>query len=214
MIVVAGGSASRFGGEKLLVEVGDKPLISHSIEAVAGASDIVVVAARPDLVNPIEQLGHEAIVTMGGKTRTDSELAGLMALGREYDLIGIHDAARPLVTPELVETLFEKAEEVGGAVPTLPPPLPLVEKGALRPIPDVVTVQTPQIFRGPGLLAAYVRAAQTSVSAYDTVEVVQRFGDLDVALVPGEPTNLKVTYPEDIEKVKEILEDRARSEAR
>jgi 2-C-methyl-D-erythritol 4-phosphate cytidylyltransferase len=205
MIVVAGGTASRFGGDKLIVEVAGRPLISHTVDAVSPGMDITVVVARSDLVEAIRSFGHDAVVTSGGETRTDSELAGLTALGREYDLIGIHDGARPLISRELIEVLFETADTVGGAAPTLDPGRMLIDAKTQRPLTSAMSVQTPQVFQGPGLLAAYVKAAQTSVTAQDSVEVVQRFGDLEIAAVPGDPLNIKVTYPEDLEKVRPFL---------
>lgn len=214
MVVVAAGSATRFGGEKLFAEVAGKPLISHTIEAVAGSSDIVVVVTRQVLIADVESLGHDVVVTRGGDTRTDSELAGLIALGREYDLIGIHDGARPLVSPALVTKLFETAEEIGGAAPALEPEGFIVERSTLRPVTDVVRMQTPQVFQGPGLMAAYVRAAQTEFVGHDSVEVVQTFGEMNIAFVPGESSNIKVTFPSDLEMVKNVLEDPARNGSR
>jgi 2-C-methyl-D-erythritol 4-phosphate cytidylyltransferase len=206
MIVVAGGTSSRFGGEKLMATISGRPLIAHSIEAVSSNTDITVVATRADLVEEIKELGLGVVVTIGGQTRTDSELAGLTALGREYELIGIHDGARPLVKPDLIELLYAKALEVGGAVPTLEPAHMLIDKKSLTMVENAHTVQTPQVFQGPGLLAAYVKAAQTSFAGHDTVDVVQRFGDLEIAAVPGDASNIKVTYPEDLEAVRTALE--------
>lgn len=214
MIVVGGGTATRFGGDKLMAVVAGRPLIAHSVEAVAATADVTVVATREDLVEQVEELGLGVVVTSGGQTRTDSELAGLTALGREFDLIGIHDGARPLVTRDLVETLFNTAEKIGGAVPVLDVEGPLIERKTLRPISNAVRVQTPQVFRGPGLLAAYVKAAQTSFHGHDTVDVIHAFSDLEVAAVSGDPTNLKVTFPEDLETVRRTLEAPSRSEPR
>ena len=211
MVVVAGGSSTRFGANKLLAEVEGKPLISHTIEAVSAWVDLTVIAVRADLVEAIEVLGLDVVVTAGGASRTDSEIAGLTALGREYDLIGIHDGARPLVTADLVEELFRRADEIGGAVPVLDPGTLLVDRRSMKPLDGVVTVQTPQVFRGPELLAAYVKAARTDLVAHDTVDIVQRYADLEIAMVPGEASNIKVTYPEDLEAVRRVLEDRART---
>ncbi len=211
MIVVAGGTATRFGGDKLLADIGGRPLIAHTIEAVAAAADVTVVAARADLVARVEGLGLGVVVTAGGETRTDSELAGLTALGREYDLIGIHDGARPLVTRDLVELLYQRAEETGGAVPAVGVGTPLIDRRTTRPISGAVRVQTPQVFRGPELLAAFVRAAQTGFSGHDTVDVIQEFSDLEVAAVTGDPANIKVTYPGDLEVVRRALEGPSRS---
>ena len=209
MVVVAGGSSTRFGSDKLLTEVAGKPLISHTIEAVSGSVDIVVVAVRSDIVKDIEELGHGVLVTAGGASRTASEVAGLSALGEEYELIGIHDGARPLATPALVKELFRKAEDIGGAVPVLAPGTLLMDRGTLQPLDGVVAVQTPQVFRGHELLAAYLAASQTDIVAHDTVDIVQRFGDLEIAMVEGEPENIKVTYPEDLTAVRTVLRGRA-----
>lgn len=214
MIVVAGGSATRFGGEKLMAEVAGEPLISHTVASVSGSADITVVVTRPDIVEPMTRLGLDAVITQGGRTRTDSELAGLAALGKEYDLIGIHDAARPLVSPDLVERLFQRADEVGGAVPTLEPTQFLVDRRRLAPVNDLVTVQTPQVFRGPELFAAYVHAARTGFEGHDTVDVVERFGDLDIAAVAGDPGNVKVTFQADLDVVRSRLEGSSRSAPR
>lgn len=214
MIVVAGGSATRFGGEKLMADVAGRPLIAHTIEAVSGPADITIVSARIDLIDQIEALGLEIRVIAGGSTRTDSEMAGLAALGREYDLIGIHDGARPLVAPTMVEALYKKAAEVGGAVPALDPGLLLVDRARVKPITDAVSVQTPQIFRGPELLAAYVRAAQTGFEGHDTMDVVGQFGDLQVTALEGDPGNIKVTYQSDLETIRSRLEAPSRSEPR
>lgn len=197
-----------------MAEVAGEPLISHAVASVSGSADITVVVTRPDLIEPMTQLGLDALITPGGQTRTDSELAGLAALGREYDLIGIHDAARPLVPPELVERLYRKADEVGGAVPTLKPTHFLIDRRRLMPVTDLVTVQTPQVFRGPELFAAYVHAARTGFEGHDTVDVVERFGDVEIAAVPGDPGNLKVTFQADLDAVRSHLEGSSRSAPR
>lgn len=212
MIIVAGGTASRFGGDKLMADVAGRPLIAHTILAVAGSADLTVVAARADLVGAIDELELGVAVTAGGETRTDSELAGLTALGREFDLIAVHDGARPLITDDLADLLFRTAAEIGGAVPCIDLEKPLIERRTMRKVTGAVRVQTPQAFRGPELLAAYVKVAQTSFEGHDTVDVVHRFSELEVAAVPGDPRNIKVTYQDDLEVVRRVLEDPSRSE--
>ncbi len=201
MIVVGGGSSSRFGSDKLMTEVAGRPLIAHTIAALKDHVDVCVLVCRADQQTELDSLDLGVTIVPGGATRTNSEMAGLTALGGEYDLIGIHDGARPLISRDLVERLFNKAEEVGAAVPALAPDTLLIDRRSLRPIQDATTAQTPQIFRGPALLAAYVRAAQTEFEGYDTVEVIHEFSDLTIAVVPGDPLNIKVTEPADLEKV-------------
>ncbi|MDX1468502.1 MAG: 2-C-methyl-D-erythritol 4-phosphate cytidylyltransferase, partial [Acidimicrobiia bacterium] len=145
----------------------------------------------------------------GGPTRTASEMAGLAAVGPDIELIGIHDGARPGTTPQLIEALFNRAAAVGGAVPALSPEGFAIERESKQVISDVVTVQTPQVFRAEVLRDAYACAAREGVSGQDTVELVLRFTDSRVTTVPGEETNMKITYPTDLTRVESALLDRA-----
>ena len=212
MIVVGGGSSSRFGSDKLMTEVAGQPLITHTIAALKDHVDVCVLVCRADQQDELNSLDLGVTIVAGGATRTDSEMSGLAALGGEYDLIGIHDGARPLISRELIELLFDKADEFGAAVPVLEPDTLLIDRRLLRPIQNATTVQTPQVFRGPALLAAYVGAAQTAFEGHDTVEVVHEFGDLTIAAVPGDPLNIKVTQPADLEKVADVLGGLSRNE--
>ncbi|MEE9178569.1 MAG: 2-C-methyl-D-erythritol 4-phosphate cytidylyltransferase [Acidimicrobiia bacterium] len=214
MVVVGGGSSSRFGSDKLMTDVAGRPLIAHTIAAVRDHVDKCVLVCRADQLDQLDSLELDVSIVPGGATRTDSEMAGLAALGGEHHLIGIHDGARPLISGALIERLFDKAEAFGAAVPVLKPNTLLIDRRLHRPVENAVTVQTPQVFRGPALLAAYVGAAKTAFEGYDTAEVVHEFGDLTIASVPGDPLNIKVTEPADLEKVAEVLEGFSRNEPR
>lgn len=209
MIVVAGGSSARFGADKLLVDIAGAPLITHTLQTVRDHVDQVVLVGRADNVETLQNLAPEITVVPGGKSRTESEIAGLRALEETFEeafeLIGIHDGARPLVSSRLVERLFATAGEVGGAVPVLKPAGLLVDRMTLEPVDDAVTVQTPQVFWGPDLIAAYREAEMVEARGHDTVDIVQRFSDLRIAAVPGEPENIKVTYRADIDLVERAL---------
>ena len=205
MVVVGGGSSSRFGSDKLMTDVVGQPLVAHTIAAVKESVDICVLVCRADQKAELESLDLGATIVDGGATRTESEMSGLAALGNEYELIGVHDGARPLVSRELVERLFDKAEEFGGAVPVLKPDTLLIDRRFLRPIQNATSVQTPQVFRGPALLSAYVQAGKATFEGHDTVEVVHEFGDIAIAAVPGDPLNIKVTQLADLEKVADVL---------
>jgi 2-C-methyl-D-erythritol 4-phosphate cytidylyltransferase len=205
MIVVGGGSSTRFGTDKLLAVVAGRPLISHTIESIAGHVDTCVVVCRAEVLAILAPIVPGATLARGGATRTLSEVAGLDALGAEYDLIGIHDAARPVVGGELVERLFTLAGEVGGAVPLLQPDRMILDRRTHRPVDDLARAQTPQVFRGADLMVAYAKAAQTGFEGHDTVDVVQEFTDLAIVGVPGESSNVKVTYPSDLDQVARAL---------
>ncbi len=209
MVVVGGGSSSRFRGEKLLVPINGSPLIAHTIGAVRPVVDRCVLVARADLVGEFESLGLGVDIVAGGNSRTMSEVAGLNALAEAYDLIGIHDAARPVVDPKTIDLLFEKASEVGGAVPVMKPDRPLIDRQRLTIVDNVFKAQTPQVFRGPELVDAYNE--WHGEDGHDTVEIVQRTSKVEIAAIPGSADNIKVTFPRDIERVRSLLSNSSRT---
>lgn len=210
MIIVGGGSSNRFGSDKLLAEVEGQPLIAHTIDAVGSLVDKCVVVCRAEIVEAVEHLRPDITVTTGGSSRTLSEMAGLAALG-ETDLIAIHDAARPVVAGALVDVLFTTADEVGGAVPILEPDHLMIQRATHQVRDGLRRAQTPQVFRGAELMAAYVRAAQEGFEGHDTAEIVQRYSDLEVAGVQGDTDNVKVTFPSDLAVVARSIRARSRT---
>ena len=202
--MVAAGSSLRFGADKLLTPVAGRPLVAHTVAAVIGHVDRCILVCRIDQMQALG--GLEAELVPGGPTRTASEMAGLSALGAPAALIGIHDGARPLVSDAMVESLFEVAARVGGAIPILEPEMPLVQKADLALAKTAVVAQTPQVFRGEELLAAFVAAARVEYEGQDTAEIAQRFGRLAIEGIPGDPANIKVTEPDDLAVVKAALE--------
>lgn len=205
MIVVGGGSSTRFGSDKLMIEIAGQPLIAHTIDAVVGQVDTCIVVCRSEVVDPISELRPDVIVTPGGATRTASEISGLAALESDHDLIGIHDAARPMVSASTIDRLFRVADQSGGAVPLLPMDRLVVDRESHEPISDLWRAQTPQVLRGPELIGAYEKAASTGFEGHDTLAVVERFSDLKVVAVEGDPENVKITYPSDLERVRARL---------
>lgn len=210
MVVVGAGSSARFGGDKLMTPVAGRPLLAHTVAAVAPLVDHCVLVCRPDQQTALNRLELGVTIVPGGATRTASEMAGLAAVGG-HRLIGVHDGARPVVTPQLVEALFAAADQLGGAVPLLEPAGLIVEREPLSPLHSAGMAQTPQVFRGAELLAAFEAAEREGYDGHDTVEVVHRFSMLEVAAVPGDPGNVKVTYPEDLDLVRAMLAGPSRS---
>ena len=188
-----------------MVELESRPLIAHTIDAVVGHVDVCVVVCRAELAETVARLRDDVTVAIGGETRTLSEMAGLAAIGQEVDLIGIHDAARPSVDPAMIERLFDVAESEGGAVPLVSYDWLILDKATHQTVPGLQAAQTPQVFRGPDLMSAYVRAAQTGYEGHDTVQVVQQFSDVRVVAVVGDRDNVKVTYPRDLDRIKDRL---------
>ncbi|MGI9609344.1 MAG: IspD/TarI family cytidylyltransferase [Acidimicrobiia bacterium] len=209
-IVVAAGASTRFNGDKMMIEVAGLPLVAHSVRSLQKHVGVCVLVCREDQQDRLSDLDLGAELVIGGATRTESELSGLAAVGGMPDVVGIHDGARPLVTSELIEELYQAAASTGGAVPVLDPELPLVKRTNLEPAGAMV-VQTPQVFRTAPLLSSFVKAAKDGFNGHDTADVVSRYSKAEIAAVPGDPTNIKVTYPEDLERVRGLLEDRSRT---
>jgi 2-C-methyl-D-erythritol 4-phosphate cytidylyltransferase/2-C-methyl-D-erythritol 2,4-cyclodiphosphate synthase len=179
----------------------------------AGASDVVVVVARDRLAQVDEALqgltGWTAVT--GGRTRAESVQAGLAALrcGRN-DPVLVHDAARPFVTRTHVDRLLSALELADGAVPALPVPDTLKRGEGL--VDETVSreglwrAQTPQAFRFGRLKAAYRRWPSTEEPT-DDASVMERAGG-HVAMTPGDPMLMKLTYPEDFLMAEQLAASR------
>jgi len=211
MVVVGGGASTRFGRDKLMIEIEGRTLLEHTIDAVIDHVDVCVVVCRNEIAAMVLESRPDVVVAPGGTTRTRSEISGIFAVDPEVDLVGIHDAARPLVSRDTIEQLFDNAMREGGAVPLLEYRRVLIDRETLAPIPGVQGAQTPQVFRAADLVAAYERAREDGFEGHDTVEVMQTYSDVRIIGIPGDPANLKVTYPEDLDEVRRRLANASRT---
>lgn len=190
-IVVAAGRGDRFGGVKALVDLDGRPLWEWARTALedGGAAGMVVVGPVPGGV-------------AGGATRRDSVAAGLELVPPHVEHVLVHDAARPLASPDLVQRVWRRLEK-GDAVAVVPvvPVTDTVKRvaddGIVEDTPPrrgLYAVQTPQ-----GFLAAALRRAHATVAddVTDDAALVEALG-LEVATVPGERSNLKITFPDDL----------------
>ncbi|MFN4178349.1 bifunctional 2-C-methyl-D-erythritol 4-phosphate cytidylyltransferase/2-C-methyl-D-erythritol 2,4-cyclodiphosphate synthase [Phenylobacterium sp.] len=216
-VVVAAGAGLRAGpGEpKAWRSLGGRPIVRWSVEGLlsAGAREVVVVVAR-DRLSQVDEalagLSNWRAVT-GGKTRAESVQAGLAAVtaGRDQPVL-IHDAARPFVTREHVERLLAALDVSDGAIPVLPVPDTLKRGDAL--VDETVSrdglwrAQTPQAFKAGKLKAAY-RAWPVGEEPTDDASVVERAGG-SVAMVPGDPLLMKLTYPQDFMMAEQLAGSR------
>ena len=203
-IILAAGRSERFGEDKIFAELQGLPVLLHSVRAflVAEVVEEIVVVARPGtefrVAMLLQDLDFPIRVVTGGQRRRDSSLAGVEAACGEFVLI--HDAARPLVSPELIKRVLASAEAHGAAVPVLPmvDTLRYVENGFLKPevLPraGLVAMQTPQGFRRDLLLPALKECDEDLPD--DAAALLSR--GIPVAVVPGDRRNLKLTYPEDL----------------
>jgi len=210
-VLVAAGSGSRAGGgPKQFRDVGGKPLARWSAEALlnAGADPLIVVIRESDRVPAEAALrGLEVVWTTGGARRCDSVREGLRRVPSEGEVVLVHDAARPFVTTDHVEALLAALANAEGSVPALPvaDSLKRAEAGAVTATAvrdGLWRAQTPQAFRRAALQAAY-SALTDEDEPTDDAEVLERAGGR-VAIVPGDPRLMKVTWPEDFDMAERL----------
>jgi 2-C-methyl-D-erythritol 4-phosphate cytidylyltransferase/2-C-methyl-D-erythritol 2,4-cyclodiphosphate synthase len=206
VVIVAAGSSTRAGpgAPKPWRDLAGRPILRWSVESflAAGAEDIVVVTAADRSSAADDALsgltGWRAVT--GGATRALSVQAGLAALaGDPGDPVLVHDAARPFVTTAQVGSLLTALETADGAILALPVADTLkrgqTEIEATVSRDGLWRAQTPQAFRRDTLAAAYA-AWPGDAEPTDDAAVVERTGGR-VALIPGDPMLMKLTYPED-----------------
>src|SRR5438552_2721527 len=138
VILPAAGSSLRFGANKLIENLGGKSVIRRSIDAFLDRNDVeCVVVAHPRGENPVASDSSRILTCVGGPTRAESVLAALKLVPETVEWVAVHDAARPLVSHELINRTFAAAVEHGCAVPAMP--VHLTIKQAPSPLPsDVV----------------------------------------------------------------------------
>jgi 2-C-methyl-D-erythritol 4-phosphate cytidylyltransferase len=220
-ILVAAGDSRRMGFDKLFAVIAGKPVIAHTIRAFehAGSVDGIIVVAREDRHDEIKTIVHDGNFTKvrwiirGGKHRQDSVRAGLDHLESATWYVAVHDAARPLVTPDQIERVFRQCATHGAAALAEP-----VNDTVKRADADLIVtgsvdrhqlygMQTPQIFERQLIEDAYRAVYAENISVTDEVSAVERLGR-KVALVLNEDFNFKITYPRDLALVDFVLRQR------
>lgn len=220
LVVLAGGVGSRMqtgpgqaGGNKVYLSILDKEILAYSLETIDHSDlvDLVVLVIRPDDQEQGQRLlaesvrRHDSRIAFGGANRQASERAGVEAIAEEIergqiDVVAVHDGARPFLSGPLLERVLTEAAASGGAIPGLAVDdvLGSTEHDGLLPADEYVWVQTPQGYDGSTLLQAHRRALADDWEAADTAEVVDRYSGQATAIVAGEPTNIKVTFRDDL----------------
>jgi len=222
-ILLAAGSSTRMGGEdKLWADLNGRPVVAHALATLAGLEEVATLVA----VAPVAR--HEALRRLFEATRSTAALVLVEGGARRRDSVGagiaaapdaawylVHDAARPLATAALASRVIEAAHSLGSegaAVPGLPVVDTIKRVDAsgrvveTPPRESLRAVQTPQAFSGDILRRAH---AATGEDATDDATLVERLG-VPVVVVEGEPTNLKVTSPADLETGRRLLDTLAR----
>src|ERR1700709_1300532 len=210
-IIVAAGRGLRAGsgGPKQYRSIGGRTVISRAMEPFCRHPQ--VFAVQP-VLNPDDAAMFNAAVSAlnyapparGGATRQDSVRAGLEALAsHKPDIVLIHDAARPFVTPALISRAIEAAARTGAAVPAIAVTDTIKqvgETGNVEATPERARLriaQTPQAFRFAVILDSHRRAARDGRSDFTDDAALAEWAGLTVATFEGDPANMKLTTPED-----------------
>jgi 2-C-methyl-D-erythritol 4-phosphate cytidylyltransferase / 2-C-methyl-D-erythritol 2,4-cyclodiphosphate synthase len=229
-IVVAAGSSQRMAGiDKMMALIGDRPLLAWSLEGVAGAPEVerIVLVVAADAVAPLRAAAwlpaKVMAVVPGGPRRQESVAAGLEGLaalptddpanlGSDADdrVLLVHDGGRPAVSAALVGAVARAAAEHGAAIPVVP----IVETvkriddgwvGATVDRAGLGAAQTPQGVRRGLLAAALARFPAAGPEGWTDEASLLEACRIPVYAIPGEPTNLKVTTPDDLGRAEYAL---------
>lgn len=187
-VIVAAGSSSRFGTNKLQGELLNESVLQRSVDAFIGIVDEIIVVGNWKI--------DGVKVVQGGQTRSASVQNGLQAVSPHSTVVAVHDGARPFVSRSLVQKLFEDAEKFGSAVPRLPITDTLWKDGEQSPQnrDEFFTVQTPQVFNTEKLRQAFQNSSCNCTD--ESTLFFRTFGS--VHFVDGEFSNKKVTVPSDL----------------
>jgi len=221
-IIVAGGSGSRMGATipKQYLEVGGQPILMHTLSVfhqTDSSMELILVIPEPDfplwneLCLKFGFLAPHKLVK-GGKSRFQSVKNGLEAISDSQGLVAIHDGVRPFVEPRVISESFEKAEEMGSAIAVV------ALKDSIRKLTDdgksffqerqyFRLVQTPQTFQLSKIKKAF--EAPELYHFTDDATVYEHQG-WQVFLISGNPENIKITTPEDMEYASFLFQKRNR----
>ena len=216
-IIAAGGRGARLGGDrpKQFLSLGGRPILQRSVDAFVLSDRIadVVVALPRDLVERAPEYlrgrSKPIAIVEGGARRQDSVANAFALVSGRADVVVIHDAARPLVSADLIRRTVDAAVEWGAAISALPATDTVKRSDADRFIVDtlprgeIFLAQTPQAFRVDVLRDALAQAS-ASAEATDEAALAERAGHR-VRLIDGDPRNVKITTPDDLAAAERLI---------
>lgn len=217
-VIVAAGSASRMKGvDKIMVPINGEPMIRRTVRAFEQCELVqeIVVVTRADLVAPIMDACRDfnklTAVVVGGDSRDDSVSIGLNALSKKVRLAAVHDGARPFASAALIEKTIRAGNYFGAAAPaiTVKDTIKVTRGGMSIATPDredLRAVQTPQVFDCDLLKGALVKAKESGAKITDDCSAVELLG-MNVRLIEGEESNIKITTPLDLKLAHLIAEE-------
>lgn len=216
-VILAAGSGTRMGFDKMTAELCGKAVILYSVERfIESNADEIIIAASEDNIGTVGKLIKENIRTdkpikiiMGGATRFESALKAVKQTSDKCDVVSIHDGARPLVTAELADNVAQSAYEHGAALVAVraKDTVKVCEGGVAVTTPDRSTLwlaQTPQAARKVDYLAAAEKLDVNDPRITDDSSVMELYG-IKPFIVEGSYDNIKLTTKEDITMAESII---------
>ena len=211
-IITAGGTSSRFGkSNKLLEKINGKEVIKHTVDAfMTSNTDKIIICANLTIIDKLKELfaGYEKLeIIQGGNTRQQSVYNGLKHAKCDYVLI--HDAARPIISPELINICIETVKITGAlsVMTKTTDTIKVVENGKIVQTIDrskLYNTQTPQAFEYNLICRAHERFLEQTFT--DDSGMVEQLG-VDVSIVEGSYKNIKITTQSDIALAKIYLSE-------
>ena len=210
VVVVAAGSSTRMGKDKLMLSLCGVPILARTLTALNGcqAVDEIIVVTKQEKLEEVSGLRETYAldklkkIVIGGSTRTESALAGVSEADRRAKIICIHDGVRPFVTNEIVQDVVHYAVLYNAAAPALPvkDTIKRAKDGVVLETPDrseLFAVQTPQAFHADIIKGALTKAVNAGTSYTDDCAAVEAFG-VPIYLSRGDEDNIKITTPSDL----------------
>lgn len=198
---------------KIFLPIAGRPVILHTLDRFITTKKvrkvILVTAERMmarcrDLIRSDRWLSHlECVIQAGGDRRQDSVGRGLERIDDDCEVVVIHDGARPLISPRLIDRCVDLAFKEGAVVVGVPArdTIKILSVGRrvhkTPPRDSLWEIQTPQVFRAEIIREAYHKAERDGIEATDDAMLVERLGRR-VLVLEGQPTNIKITVPEDL----------------
>jgi 2-C-methyl-D-erythritol 4-phosphate cytidylyltransferase len=212
-LITAAGKGQRMLSPtpKQYLSLGGKPVLAQTLQVFEDCSAvdgiyIIVPQDQMDMVQKdiVEKYHFKKILKLvrGGKMRQNSVWNGLKAISTGCSIVVVHDGVRPLITSRLITKSIEAAQKSGAAVVAVLARDTVKRTAAGKkiqtlPREEIWLAQTPQTFQFPLLMKAYRKAQQDDILGTDDAFLVERLGH-PITLVTGEPTNIKITTPEDL----------------
>lgn len=220
-VVVAAGNSQRMGRDKIMLPLGDRPVIAHTLAAFQNSEyiDEIIVVTKFDRLQEIADICHDykiekaSKIVLGGKTRAESALLGVLQADDKATLIAIHDGARPFASSALIDRTVNSAKSNHAVAPAIyaTDTVRIVNaKGVAVSTPDrntVALIQTPQVFAADLIKNALTKAVEKNLPITDDCSAVEAMG-VKVTIVSGEQSNIKLTSSTDAYLAEKILADR------